>query len=107
MDNFNTICYYNAERSHINMFKEKKRQKKLKPPLSCDCYGLNYLDRDFQTHTVAELDQQWRDDVAHLKQVLMEYEKKIEEQRKAEAEAAAKGEAEASAKSNKKSSKNA
>lgn len=79
------------------MFKEKKRQKKLKPPLSCDCYGLNYSDRNFQTHTVAEIDQQWLDDINHLKQVLMEYEKKIEERKREEAEAAAKEEAEASA----------
>lgn len=83
------------------MFKEKKRQKKLKPPLSCDCYGLNYLDRNFQTHTVAEIDQQWRDDINHLKQVLMEYEKKIEERRKEEAEAKRK-EAEANVKSEEK-----
>ena len=70
------------------MFKEKKRQKKLKAPLSCDCYGLNYLDRNFQTHTKEELEQQWLDDINHLKQVLMEYEKIIEARQKEEAEAA-------------------
>lgn len=89
------------------MFKEIKRQKKLKPPLSCDCYGLNYSDRNFQTHTVAEIDQQWLDDINRLKQVLMEYEKKIEERKREEAEAAAKEEAEANAKSDKKSRKKA
>lgn len=87
------------------MFKEKKRQKKLKPPLSCDCYGLNYSDRNFQTHTVAEIDQQWLDDMARLKQVLLEYEKVIEERKREEAEAAAKEGAEANAKSDKKSNK--
>ena len=91
--------------SVANMFKEKKQQKKLKPPLSCDCYGLNYSDRNFQTHTVAEIDQQWRDDINHLKQVLMEYEKIIEERKREEAEAAAKEEAEANEKSDKRSSK--
>ena len=86
------------------MFKEKKRQKKLKPPLSCDCYGLNYSDRNFQTHTVAEIDQQWRDDMNRLKQVLLEYEKIIEESNKEETEAAARKEAEANEKSGRKSS---
>lgn len=106
MDYFKMICYYNTERSHTDMFKEKKRQKKLKPPLSCDCYGLNYSDRNFQTHSVAEIDQQWRDDMTRLKQVLMEYEKKIiEERQREEAEAAAKKEDEANAKSDKKSRK--
>ena len=89
------------------MFKELKRQKKLKPPLSCDCYGLNYLDRNYQTHTVEELDQQWLDDLNHLKQVLMEYEKIIEERKREEAEAAASKEAKARTKSNKKSNKKA
>ena len=86
------------------MFKEKKRQKKLKPPLSCDCYGLNYSDRNFQTHTVAEIDQQWRDDMNRLKQVLLEYEKIIEESNKEETEAAARKEAEANEKPGRKSS---
>lgn len=105
MDYFKTICYYNTERSHTDMFKEKKRQKKLKPPLSCDCYGLNYTDRNFQTHTVAEIDQQWLDDMNRLKQVLLEYQKIIEEEKRKEAEAAAREGAEANAKSDKKSRK--
>lgn len=77
------------------MLKDKKRQKRVKAPRSCDCFGLNYTDSFYQTHTIAEVEQQWRDDIAHLKQVVAEYQKKIAERTKAEAEEKAKAEAEA------------
>ncbi len=60
-----------AEPLDIQAGKKRKNRKMM----SCCCMGLNYTDHFYQTHTVEEARQQWREEITYLKKVVEEYEK--------------------------------